>query len=162
MARQERQFQQRSGGRPVDGVGDGGWMNSQHQDKQTGSFAAFPGGVPNNPDNLRSFQQAAAGGTYARQNPYGDAFQHAVPEEPVITKANQWAGRTDADVPDMAPDALDERSDLPFGFGSGSLLNRSANTDFGAPRSFGTAPKGPKKGQRGLDLGSGRRNAPKP
>jgi hypothetical protein len=145
MARQERQFQKREPG--------DSWQHDPEQQRFTESFRPFAGGVPNNPDNFKSYSGELSGARYTRRNPYGDAAQEAAPEEPIVTRANQWAGRDAKAQPDMDPRVFEVQQGPGFGFGDQSPLNR--NTPF-------TGSYAASAGRKGTDFGSGKRNAPPP
>lgn len=163
MGRPIRQFMARRGERPDPKVAEvDDWITDARGQAFTDNFRAFKGGVPNNPQNARSFVADGEQHQLVRRNPYGDGEQRVAPETPVITRANQWAGRSDADTPNVDPRAEEPQRGPGFGFGSQSPLNRvpmADGTSYAAPIAGAPAPR---RGQRGTDFGSGKRNSPKP
>lgn len=175
MARQERQFQKRQGMTPP----EDGWRFDPQAQNFTEAFKPFEGGVPNNPDNLRSFAQSGIGGSYVRRNPYGDAEQEVAPEEPVVVK--RQLKRPDSGPPRDIDIRQDERKGPGFGFGEASPLNRPGPFSAGGPGritsesdptairprpgkggSYAAPAYTPRSRQKGTDFGTGRRNAPPP
>jgi hypothetical protein len=51
-------------------------------------FSDRRGGVPNNPQNAKSFVDE--GGAIHSRNPYGDGERYSTQEEPKFTKPDQW------------------------------------------------------------------------
>jgi hypothetical protein len=147
MARPERQFQQRAEGSR--------WYADGEKQAFTSRFQAKGAQVPNNPDNYHS--QSGAESRFVRRNPYGDAEQDVTPETPVFAGGDQWADR--ASAPNVDPRAEEVKQGPGFGFGSASPLNRIPVGGSYAAQTLGAPAK---RGPRGIDFGTGRRNAPKP
>lgn len=142
MSRPERQFAKK----PI--MENGWYVNPERQD-HIKSFQAFEGGVPNNPQNLSSFIPAddgEEGGKLVRRSLYGDGERVDSPETPAITQANQWAGRSDRDIPDV--DSKVRKSQRAVGF------------TFPTTGSYANTSRVP--GRLGTNFGTGKRNAPPP
>ena len=74
------------------------YINRQEEREVNNYLAGSKGGVPNNPQNIRSFQPVPApadpagsmqGDQVVRRNPYGDGEQIVNNETPTFTRPNQ-------------------------------------------------------------------------
>jgi hypothetical protein len=156
MAKPIRQFLQREGT-----TNESEWRFDPSREGLVQSLEHTKGAVPNNPDNVASF--SGIENIYTRRNPYGDAEQDVTPETPALTRANQRAGRRDEDIPNADPRVDEPQVGPGFGFGAASPLNRMTmgqGESYAAP--LGAAPAPAVKGRRGMNLGTGKRNAPPP
>ena len=68
------------------------WYENKDAHREASNFfAASQGGVPNNPENYKTF--ANDGNLVFNTNPYGDSERISRPDIPQMVKPNQWGDR---------------------------------------------------------------------
>ena len=106
------------------------WYKNEegHKDAST-FFAGSPGGVPNNPENYKTFTNE--GDLVFNKNPYGDSERIAKQEAPGKFKPDQWGDRK---FPPAPKTGFDQQQHAGWG-GTGA---KGMSTGFGA---FGSAER---------------------